>query len=101
LFPMRQRRPGTAANLLSTDGSRPSRKWRCNMSSPAPLIAGLLGFAATLLVAGFSAIPLAGASGPENPVLDAALSVSLPMLGTLVALAIPAGLGAQIGRRRK
>lgn len=69
------------------------------MSSPAILVAALVASAAALLMAGFSAIPLAGVSGPENAVLEAALSISLPMLGTLVALAIPAGLGARIGRR--
>ncbi|MEW5962883.1 MAG: hypothetical protein AB1749_04915 [Pseudomonadota bacterium] len=69
------------------------------MSSPATLIAGLLAFASTLLMAGFSVIPLAGVSGPENAVLEAALSVALPMLATLLALAIPTGLGARIHRR--
>lgn len=69
------------------------------MSSPATLVAALVAFASALLVAGFSAIPLAGVSGPENAVVEAALTVSLPMLGTLLALAIPAGLGARLARR--
>jgi hypothetical protein len=69
------------------------------MSNPAPLITALLAFASALLVTGFAAIPLAGVSGPENPVIETALSVSLPMLATLVALALPAGLGTRLGRR--
>lgn len=68
------------------------------MSSPARIVALLLAAAGALLVAAFSVIPLAGIAGPENPIVEAALGVSLPSLATLLALALPAGLGARLGR---
>lgn len=66
------------------------------MSSPTPLIALLLTAAGLLLAGAFAVVPLAAVSAPENPIVGAALLVSLPLLASLLALAIPAGLGTRI-----
>jgi len=58
----------------------------------------LIALSGTLFLAAFSVIPLAGASSPENIVVDAALTISMPVLAVLLALAVPASLGRRIGR---